>query len=181
MHLRNLIPLAPAVLALSACGANVFPVEVKGETTIQGDPSPLSGVLTGFQPIGSFTNIDFNQSQEFKNQGVTKDQVKSVRPDYVRLKILSPDTQDFSFLDWIEFYAKAGDNEVLVAGKHDIGQLGLTAPNPVLPLDVVKDAELQPYVTAPSMSIVVRGSGKLPPQDTRIEADVGLKVEIRLF
>src|SRR5215211_460427 len=180
MQLRNLLLLTPAALALVACEPNVFPVEVKGESTIQGDPSPIPGLLTAFQPIGSFTNIDFNQSQEFKNQGITKEQVKSVRPDYVRLKILTPDEQDFSFLDWIQFFARAGDNEVLVAEKHDIGQLGLRAPNPILNLDV-RQVELQPFVTAPSMSIVVRGSGKFPPQNTKIEAQVGLKVEILMF
>jgi hypothetical protein len=180
MPLRNLLLLAPALLAFAACEANVFPVEVKGETTIQGDPSPIPGVLNWFQPIGSFTNIDFNQSQEFKNQGITKEHVKSVRPDYVRLRIVSPDTQDFSFLDSIQFFARSGDQEVLVAEKHDIAQLELSAPNPVLILDVSR-AELQPFVTAPSMSIVVRGSGRLPPQDTKLEAVVGLKVEIRVF
>src|SRR5215211_2497257 len=168
MQLRNLLLLTPAALALVACEPNVFPVEVKGESTIQGDPSPIPGLLTAFQPIGSFTNIDFNQTQEFQNQGITKEQVKSVRPDYVRLKILTPDTQDFSFLDWIQFYARAGDLEdVLVAEKHDIGQLGLKAPNPVLSLEVSQE-ELQPFVTARSMSIVVRGSGNFPQEDTKI-------------
>ncbi|HZA51568.1 MAG TPA: hypothetical protein VE549_12565, partial [Myxococcaceae bacterium] len=64
--------------------------------------------------------------------------------------------------------------------KHNIGTLGLRAPHPVLNLDVT-GAELQPFVTAPSMSIVVRGNGRQPPQDTKIQAEIGLKVEIRLF
>jgi hypothetical protein len=181
MQLRHLFVIALALAALAGCEANVFPVQLKGETTIQGDPSPLTAILLSFQPIGSFTNIDFNQSQEFQNQGITKDQVKSVRSEYLRLRILFPDTQDFSFLDWIEFSARAGDlNDALLAGKHGIAELGLAAPNPVLELEVSGE-ELQPYVTAPTMSIIVQGSGKPPPQDTRIEVDVGLKVEIRLF
>jgi hypothetical protein len=170
--------LAVALPALVGCELNVFPVEVRGETTIPG--SALPDLLTAFPAVGSFTNIDFNQSQEFQNQGITKEQVKSVHTEYVRLRILSPDTQDFSFLQSIQFIAKSGDAEKLVAEKRDIDKLGLPAPNPVLMLDVT-GVDLAPFVTAPSMSIIVRGSGTQPPQDTKIQAEVGLKVEIQLL
>lgn len=173
-------PLAGLALAFAACGANVFPVEVKGETTIQGDPSPLPGLLS-LPAIGGFTNIDFDQSQEFQNQGVTKDQVSKVTPTFVRLRIVSPNTQDFSFLESLQFYSRASDEEILVAEKFDIGSLGLQPPNPTLNLDVNPSADLVEHVTAPSMSIVVRGSGKLPPQDTTIEAVVGLDVEVKVL
>lgn len=178
--LRSLVLLAAGIF-VAACQPNVFPVEVKGETTVQGDPSPISAVLSAFPNVGSFTNIDFDQSQEFQNQGVTKDQVESVHMSHVRLKIISPETQDYAFLDSLQFFARAGDEEVLVAEKHGIDKLGLKAPNPVLELDVKKDVDLQPYITAPSMSIIVRGNGRVPPQDTRLEATVGVDVAIRVF
>jgi hypothetical protein len=111
---------------------------------------------------------------------VSKKQVTSVKATEVKLKILSPSTQDFSFLDSLAFYARTGDNEVLVADKVDISDLNLPAPNPVLKMDV-KGAELQPYVTAPSMNIVVRGRGHSPPQDTRLEASVTLEVDFKLL
>lgn len=179
MQLRH-FALAPALLLLAACNTG-FPVEVKGDTTIQGDPSPIPDVLSAFPNVGSFSNIDFNQTQEFQNQGVTKDQVKSVHMDHVQIKIVSPDTQDFSFLENLQFYARANDQEELVAEKIGIDKLGLKAPNPVLDLDVKKDVELAPYITAPSMSIVVRGKGRLPPQDTKLEATVGVNVEVKVF
>lgn len=172
--------LLSASLFVTACQPNVFPVEVKGETTIQGDPSPLPALLGAFPNIGSFSNIDFNQSQEFQNQGVSKDQVDSVKPAFIRLKITSPETQDFSFLQSLQFYARANDQEELIADKFGIDKLGLKAPNPVLELDV-KDVELQPYITAPSMSIIVRGNGRLPPQETKLEATVGLNVAVKVF
>lgn len=180
MQLRHVLILFP-LLSLLACQPNVFPVEVNGETTVPGDPSPLPAVLNVFPAIGSFSNIDFNQSQEFQNQGVTKDQVNSVRMSFARIRIVSPDTQDYSFLQQLQFFARAGDEEVLVAEKFGIDQLGLQPPNPVLELEVKPDAELQPFVTAPSMSIVVRGNGRLPPQNTRLEATVGVNVEIKVF
>lgn len=179
MQLRHLA-LAPAVALLAACNAG-FPVEVKGETTVQGDPSPIPGLLNAFPNIGSFSNIDFNQTQEFQNQGVTKDQVQSVHMDHVQIRIASPDTQDFSFLENLQFFARANDQEALVSEKFGIDKLGLKAPNPVLVLDVKEDVDLAPFVTAPSMSIVVRGRGHLPPQDTRLEATVGVNVEVKVF
>lgn len=174
--------VAALFLWLSACAEplNVFHTEVKGETTVAGDPSPLSTVLGAFPGVGSFTNIDFNENQEFKNQGVTKDQVNSVIVDSVQLKIVSPNDQDFAFLDTLEFFAKTGDQEVKVAGKSNIGSLGLRAPNPVLVLDVT-EAELKDFVTAPSMNIIVRGNGRVPRQDVKLEATVGLRVEVKVF
>lgn len=173
-----------ALCALGACAPPPFTVALKGETTVRGDP--LMGTLGALPPVGAFTNLDFDRNQEFQNQGVTKDMVSSVRPRAVRLRVASPDTQDFGFLDSIAFYARAGTCtsgpcEVLVAEAKDIGRLGLKAPNPVLSLAVNHDAELQPYVAAPSMSIVARGSGRMPPQDVRLEATVELDVQVQAF
>jgi hypothetical protein len=172
--------LVLAVLPLVACRPDVFDVEVKGETTIEGDPSPIPGLLNVFPGISSFNGIDFSQSQEFQNQGVTKDDVESVKATSIRLKIISPDTQDFDFLEQLQFFARAGDEEVLVGEKFGIDKLGLKAPNPVLELDL-KDVELQPFVVAPSMSIVVRGRGRQPPQRTRLEATVNFDVQVKIL
>lgn len=169
-----------ALLALVACGPPGFLAEVKGETTVAGDPTGISNVLDAFPAIGSFSNLDFDQNQDFKNQGVTKDQVSSVKLQSLELKVLSPSDQDFSFLDTLEFYAKTGDQEVLVASKRNISSLGLKAPNPVLVLDVT-DAELQPFITAPSMSLSVRGKGRKPAKEVRLEANVKLLVQARLL
>ncbi len=68
----------------------------------------------------------------------------------------------------------------MIASKSNIGSLGLVAPNPVLELDV-KNAELVPFVTAPSMSINVRATGRPPAQDTKLEASVKLRVELKLL
>lgn len=178
--LRSSFAAAVLLLSAAACQPNVFHTEVKGETVVEGDPSPFSNVLGAFPGVGSFTNLDFNQNQEFKNQGVTKDQVSSVQVDKVTLKIVSPNDQDFSFLEELEFFAKAGDQEVKVAGKGNIDGLGLLAPNPILELDVT-GAELVDFVTAPSMSIIVRGNGRVPPQDVKLEATVGLRVEVKIL
>jgi hypothetical protein len=168
------------LLSLVACGPPTFVAEVKGETTVPGDPTGISNVLEAFPAFGSFTSLDFNQNQDFQNQGVTKEQVSSAKLKSLQLRILTPADQDFSFLDSLEFYAKAGDREVLVAQKKNIPSLGLKAPNPVLDMDLT-GAELQPFLTAPSMSISVRGKGRKPSKEVRLQADVKLDVQVRLL
>jgi hypothetical protein len=178
MRLTSVLSVC-ALLSLVACASPSFVAEVKGETTVPGDPTGISTILDAFPAIGSFSNLDFDQNQDFQNQGVTKDQVSSAKLKSLQLKVLSPADQDFSFLDSLEFYAKAGDREVLVASKRNISSLGLKAPNPVLDMDLA-GAELQPFITAPSMSISVRGKGRKPSREVRLQADVKLDVQVRL-
>jgi hypothetical protein len=179
MRLPSLLSVC-ALLSLVACAPPSFVAEVKGEATVPGDPTGISTVLDAFPAIGSFASLDFDQNQDFQNQGVTKEQVSSARLKSLQLKVLSPADQDFSFLDSLEFYAKAGDREVLVAQKKNIASLGLKAPNPVLDMDLM-GAELQPFLTAPSMSISVRGKGRKPSKEVRLQADVKLDVQVRLL
>lgn len=179
MRLTSVLSVC-ALLSLVACAPPGFVAEVKGETTVPGDPTGISTVLDAFPSIGSFSSLDFDQNQDFQNQGVTKEQVSSAKLQSLSLKILSPADQDFSFLDTLEFYAKAGDQEVLVASKRNIASLGLKAPNPVLVLDLA-GVELQPFITAPSMSISVRGKGRQPSKAVRLQVDVKLDVQVRLL
>jgi hypothetical protein len=174
-----IIPVLGAAL-LAGCEPGTFYTDVKGETTIDGDPTPISTVLGTFPGIGSFTNMDFNANQDFQHQGVTVDQVSSVKVSALTLKITSPGTQGFDFLDEISFWAKVGSQESKVAEKTNITAMGLTAPNPVLSLDVT-GAELQPFISAPTMSIIVKGRGRTPPQNTTLEAVARFKVDITLL
>lgn len=177
--------MSPRVLAAlafvlcAACQPNTFKVKRSGQTTVPGG-GVLGGLLNSFAPVGSFQNIDFNNDQYFKNQGVTKDQVSSVKVSGLTMKIVSPASQDFSFLDELSFYASTNNSEAEIAFKHNIAAMGLPAPNPSFDMDLT-GAELQPYVTAPSMDITVRGSGRQPAQDTVLEADIELTVAVKLF
>ena len=179
MRFACVLPIC-ALLSLVACAPPGFVAEVKGETTVPAAPGGILTLLDAFPAIGSFSSLDFDQNQDFQNQGVTKDQVSSAKLKSLQLKVLAPPEQDFSFLDTLEFYAKAGDREVLVAQKKNIASLGLKAPNPVLDMDLMGE-ELQPFITAPSMSISVRGKGRMPPKEVRLQAIVKLDVQVRLL
>jgi hypothetical protein len=179
MRLASLIP-PWACLTLLACAPASFDTELKGETTVPAGPPGGTTVLNAFPAIASFAGLDFNQNQDFKNQGVAKEDVSSVHPKSLELRLLSPSDADFSFLDTLEFFAKAGDKEARIARKQDISRLALSAPHPVLKMEV-EDAELQPFVAAPSMSIIVRGKGRMPEQEVRLQVIVVLDVGVSLF
>jgi hypothetical protein len=178
MRLVSSLPAVGALLLLAACSAPSFTTEVRGEAVVPGDPAPSSPLLNSLPSIGSFTNLDFNQDQEFKNQGVSKDEVSSVKVDRLQLRVVSPPGQDLAFLDEVRFYAKAGDQEVLIAGASGLAELG--AGRQVLELGV-RGVELQPFVTAPSMSILLRGRGRVPAQDVRLQAVVTFDVEVNVL
>lgn len=179
MRLASLLP-AWACLTLAACAPTSFETELRGETTVPAGPEGITTLLNAFPAIGSFAGLDFNQNQDFQNQGVAKDEVTSARLKSLEMKLVSPSDADFGFLDTLEFFAKAGDREVRIARKQDIAQLGLRAPNPVLRMDL-EDEELQPFIAAPSMSIIVRGRGRMPEKEVRLQAVVLLGVEVDLF
>ncbi|WNG21893.1 hypothetical protein F0U63_08640 [Cystobacter fuscus] len=165
-----------ALLALVACAPPSYVANLKGETTIPAaPPSDTDTPLDAFPAFGSFTNLDFNRNQDFQNQDITKDRVTSARIHSFQLKVLAPADQDFSFLDTVECYARSGDREVRVAYKQNISSLNLSAPNPVLFLELTH-AELQPFLAAPSMSLLVRGKGRMPSREVRLQADVTLDV-----
>ena len=166
-----------SVALLSGCGPVPFTTELKGEAVVQG--SSLGMFFNIFPQVGTFTGIDFDQNQDFKNNDATRAHVKSMKVTSLTIRIVSPPTQDFGFLQSIEFAVKSGDQEQKIASKAGIDTQNLPAPNPTLKLDVV-DAELADFVHAPSMTIISRGTGHQPAQDTRLEATVKFVVGLGL-
>jgi hypothetical protein len=175
--------LAPLLLALATaatavatagCGPLVLTPEVTSATTVPGNPNPLAPLLDVMPGLDAFTGLSFDLEQELRNEGVRREQVDSVKVTGVTLRVLTPEGQTLDFLDALSIFARVGDREVLVASRDPISgvgrELALTATG----------AELKDFITAPSMQLVVRGKGKQPPQDTRLEARVQLRVGVKL-
>src|SRR5579883_1452944 len=160
--------------AFSACHPTLtFDATVQGSSTVPG--SPLGSVLPTVPDFSGLTNFNFSQTQDFQNQGVTSQDVDSVKMKSLTLQLTSPNNEDFSWLDSLTFSAAAGNQTDVIATKSGINQLGLAAPNPSFAMDVAS-VELKPYVTAPSMAITANGTGNAPPQDTTIQATVVVTV-----
>src|SRR5687768_5937623 len=114
-----------AGLALTACQPSVvFDTDVKGSTTIDGNP--FGGLLGAFPQVGGFSNINLSTSQEFTNQGVRKEDVRSVKVKSFVIQITSPDNQDFAWLSSLAFSLEAaGQPKARLAHKEAIESLGL--------------------------------------------------------
>jgi hypothetical protein len=165
------------LLWLSACGPITFTTGLQGDAQLPG--SPLGSLLSVFPQVGNFTNLDFGQNQDFKNNNAARERVKSMTLTSFTLRISAPNDQDFSFLDSLEFFAKADGQEAKIAGKTNIRALDLMAPNPTLVLDV-ETVDLSPFVRAASMSITVKGTGRQPAKDTTLSADAKFLVGVGL-
>ena len=176
------IALVTSVLAsASGCSTNAFDVTLRGSTTISGDASTAGDPLTRIPAFGSLASINFSASEEFRHYGVTKEGVQSLQLSQLTIQVINPGTQGFEFLDEVAFFAGDGTNEVLVAGKSGIAGLGLQPPNPLLSLEVVQSVELRDFLGAPAVSLTARGSGRVPPQNTTLQATATLRVVLKVI
>lgn len=162
---------------LAGCGPIPFKATVQGETTVTG--SSLGSLLTLFPQVGGFTNLDFDQNQDFQNNDASRAHVKTMKVTKFELKIISPATQDYSFLDTLRFSLHAADESTEVASKTGIASLDIPTPNATLLLDL-DDVDVASYVRAAEVTISSSGTGRQPPQDTRIAATIDFEVGLGL-
>ena len=149
-----------------------FDVEQSGQSTVPA-ATPLDPLLEAL-PFDAFSNLDF--SQDFANQGVTKDDVDSVRLVSMKLEITDPPGATFDFLDSIVFSMRASGEPPIEIARMDAVPAGATE----ILLDVREDAELEPYVVAAELEIVSDVEGSLPPQKTTVKATVVLDVDVTI-
>jgi hypothetical protein len=167
--------VALAALALGTCSSlDNIEVPITAEATI-----PRRSVLDellGNLAFAGFDGFDISQSQQFENQGYSKDQVDSVHMLEMTLTIRSPAGANFDFLDAIRFYAEAdGLPRVLVAELDPVPD-GASA----LSLVVSSSVELQPYVIAPAMTLTTEADGVRPAEETMVEAEAIFDVDVNV-
>ncbi len=162
-----------ALAGLCTCaGLDNFDVDVGGKATVP-KATVVENLLSAFEFPG-FDSIDL--SQEFKNQGVTKDDVDNVHLEAMTLTIDAPSDGNFDFLDSLTFFAEAdGLDKVKIASLAQVPK-GKSS----LELVVEKDVDLQPYVVAPSMRMSSHIEGKRPAEDTTISATATLDVDVHV-
>ena len=136
----------------------------------------LLDVLTGDLGFGNLGNFDISQSQEFKNQGIKREQINSVKLRSLTLTITSPaNGQDFTFLQSLAFFIEANG-----LAKKEIARGGPFASGAKEISLTVLDVELAPYAAAPSMTFTTTASGKRPASATTVEAKVILDADVNV-
>ncbi len=135
----------------------------------------LVEVLTGDIGFANLGNFDITQSQEFKNQGIKREQINSVKLRTLSLTITAPaNGQDFTFLKSLSFFVEANGlakKEIARGGPFDgLKEISLT----------VLDVELAPYAAAPSMTFTTTASGMRPKSETTVLAKVILDADVNI-
>ncbi|GAB4510343.1 MAG: hypothetical protein Tsb0020_27450 [Haliangiales bacterium] len=180
---RSRRPLIARYLLLAMLGAIATCDSLDNVTLVVRDESvvPRRSVLEellGSISFAGLDNFDISETQEFENQGYSKDQLDSVRLERFSLIITDPlgepEDINFDFLSSIRFYVETeGLPRLLIAELDPI-------PTEVqdIDLDVIPGVELQPYAIAPSMQITTSVNGMRPAQETTILAEVTFDVDI---
>ena len=168
-------PLGLLIFGLVTCGGLTH-LTVTQSATAMIPAATLLEVLAGDVGFGSLATFDITQAQEFKNQGVKREQINSVKLQTLTLEITSPmNGQDFTFLDSIAFLVDAPgqpQKEVAHGGPFAQGVKSIS-----LTIDAV---ELAPYATAPSMTFSTSVKGRKPANATTIEAKVVFGADINV-
>jgi len=136
----------------------------------------LVDLLTGDLGFGNLASFDITQSQEFKNQGIKREQINSLKLRSLTLTITQPaNGQDFTFLDNLAFFVEASG-----LPKKEIARGGPFSAGATTVALAVLDVELAPYATAPSMTFTTTASGRKPKSATTLEAKVVLDADVNV-
>lgn len=143
-----------------------FDVVKTAQTTVPGSDL-LGDLLTVSFP--EFATFDVTSTDEFQNQGITAEDIDSVKIDSIILRVVSPDEQDLDFFDAITFYVEAEGLERTRLATHTTFEAGVREVT-IVPDDV----ELRDYVVSETMAITTDVSARQPPEDTVLEAKISM-------
>ncbi|MBI3179112.1 MAG: hypothetical protein HYZ27_05585 [Deltaproteobacteria bacterium] len=164
------------LLAALSCGdVDNFDIVESSSTQIPGCTVACQVLST--LPFADFGAMDLTQNEELENQGVSKDQIDSVKVTDLVLTVTDPPGQDLTFIETIEFRVSAAGLSEKVIAQGGPFPAGLTQVH----LNVL-DVELKPYASAESMTITTEtGPGsEMPPQSTTVEATITLSVDVNV-
>jgi hypothetical protein len=170
--IRSAVSLA-ALVGLTMC-ANIDNIDIATAGKVVVPKATLIETVLGGLAFGGFDSVDF--SQDFKNQGVSKDDVDSVHLRTMTLLVEAPASGNFDFITSVRFFAKAEGLDKIELGSMESIPKGKRQ----LDLAVNTEVELKPYVVAPRMQILSEITGSRPGEETTVAAAVVLDVDIHV-
>lgn len=122
--------------------------------------------------------MDYNSTETFENNNTKADLVKKITLDYIKLTILEPVGQDFTFVKDIEvIFDMEGVGEKTIAWKYDVAD----TVGQVLDLDVTPDA-LEAYLKTDGAKMTIKvTTDKLTTQPVKISYDIRTRVTANVF
>jgi hypothetical protein len=160
-------------IAITCGGLDNFLIEEQSRAVIQS--GSLLEQFAGAAGFGEFATVDITQNQSLQNQGVERHQIDSVKILSLTMTIVDPQGEDFTFLDSIEFFVEAdGLPKVSIA-------TGGPFPSGASTVELtIPDQDLADYAASESMNITTEARGRRPDQDTTIDANLMLDVDVNV-
>lgn len=122
--------------------------------------------------------MDYNSTETFEANNTRSDLVKKITLDYIKLVILEPVGQDFSFVKDVEItFEMDGVGEKLIAWKYDVDD----SVGQELSLDVTPDA-LDAYLKTDGAKMTIKvTTDKITTQTVKISYDIRTRVTANVF
>jgi hypothetical protein len=171
-----LLTLLPALATVQSCekveNAINFGFNIDGEFTMPPN-IPINTPLTlpGIP-------MDYNSEETFEQNNTRADLVKKITIDYIKMNILEPVGQDFSFVKDIEIlFDMDGVGEKLVAWKYDVDD----NVGGELSLDVTPD-DLSAYLKGDGVKMTIKvTTDKITTQEVKMSYDIRTRVTADVF
>jgi hypothetical protein len=166
----------PLFLAAGCSSIDNFDVPIKGQAKIPGS-SALEMVLGSFPTTEGFTRIDLTQSQTFKNEKYTVEDVDSVILTRLTMKTVNPASQDLAFLGKVIFFAEVNGLPKKEIARRESFPAGVTTVEFTVTPDDLKD-----YLLAKEATITTEAqNSRRPPQETTLEIEAIFDVDVAVL
>jgi hypothetical protein len=172
MNMRSV--LCVVAIGWGCACAPSFSVPLSGSETIPSG-NLLSCTVAPFFP--GFSNFDISQTQEFQNQGATKQNIQSVTLQSLVLTVTAPPGANLGFLESLSFSASDPSGNLPTVEVAHTSDFSGSPTSVNLTIDVV---QLGPYAELPSMNLSSNAQlQSCPSQDTTLEASLVLNVTLQ--
>ena len=168
----RLLPASAALAVLWACKA-LFYIHIEGSDTSTVPAATPVEIILDDLGFGDFVEMDITEASELQNQGVEPGDITTVTLELLTLEATSPAGSDLSFIDRIDLYVEAPDQQrSRIAWQDDfpVGQ-ALVELN-LDEIDIVNHALSQ------SMTITADVAASRPEDETEIEVVYDIRVGV---
>ena len=166
--------VATVVLGAACACSPSFTIPLSGSATLPSGDLLTCAVLPVFSGFGGF---DISQTQQFKNQGASKDNIQSVKLQSLVLTVTAPPGADLGFLRSLSFSAVDPSGSLPTVEVAHVTDFSGSPASVTMTIDGV---DLAPYAVLPAMGL--NGSAQIqrcPTQDTTVEASLVLEVTLK--
>lgn len=161
------------ILGLMGCSGSLVTLHVEEESVAVVEAGTFFEALIADMGFGDFISMDLVSSSTLQNQGVEPGDIQDVRLEYLELEATSPEGTDLSFLQSMEVYVEAPEQDRALLASAAVFPEGQAEVRLV-----VEDLDLTAYVVSRSMTLTTEVDGHRPEEDTEVTARFSVAVGV---